>query len=315
MKYNFGNRNNSNSDNHLITKSRFENSTWIAFDLEWQSISCNKKDTFSNKYANNHLTEIASGDSVPPASNFNNNNITTFGFEDSNGNSGCFDITDFNSPKSFLLAIKEKLLQYNYCFAWGSKSIIRKNNESGKLEGINGDLVTLDLNFKNNGISSIIKYNKFSLIPYIKNVDLKKKQIFISDIDLLLVFAKPIVRNMLFKNKYKSLHLDEVSKALLGYGKLDNKSGSKIDEMSFSGRKSYCLHDAHLVAELIRINHGETLKMMDIISCHTKLKFEQICHKGMTGIWKKILDEIINKKISTIGYGNLSPTLRKLHFI
>ena len=53
--------------------------------------------------------------------------------------------------------------------------------------------------------------------------------------------------------------------------------------------------------------------MIDIISSHTNLKFEQVCHKGMTGIWKKILDGMIYKKISTTGYGNLSPTLRKLY--
>ena len=76
------------------------------------------------------------------------NKIVTFGFEDSYGNSGCFDITDFDSQKSFLNAIKEKLLGYQYCFAWGSKAIERKEKGTGKVEGINGDLVVLDSNFK-----------------------------------------------------------------------------------------------------------------------------------------------------------------------
>ncbi len=242
--------------------------------------------------------------------------ITTFGFEDSSGVSGCLDITDFNSSQSFLLAIKEKLLQYNYCFAWGSKSIIRKDKQSGKLEGINADLVTLDSNFKANGIASIIKYDIFTSIPYIEshktgnNNSISTK---VKDIDLLKVFAKPLVKNVIFKNKYKSLHLDEVGKALLGYGKLENKTGAKLDEMSTNERKSYCLQDAHIVAELVRIDNGNILKMMDIISTHTGLKFEEVCHKGMTAIWKKILNDTISKKISLIGYNNLPIVLRKLY--
>ena len=109
------------------------------------------------------------------------------------------------------------------------------------------------------------------------------------------------------------MHLDKVSKALLGYGKLDDKTGARIDEMTPSDRKSYCMNDTHLVSELIRIDDGKVLKMIDIISSHTNLKFEQVCHKGMTCIWKKILDGTIYKKISTTGYRNLSPTLRKLY--
>lgn len=161
----------------------------------------------------------------------------------------------------------------------------------------NGDLVVLDSNFKANGIPSIIKYDKFTSIPYIKKDNQNHKQAFIPDIDLLSVFAKPLVRSV-FKNKYKSLRLDEVGKALIGYGKLDNKSGAKLDEMSIKERKSYCLHDAHIVSELMRINNGQILEMMNIIAYHTGLKFEEVCHKGMSSIWRKILNDVISKKIS-----------------
>ena len=116
-----------------------------------------------------------------------------------------------------------------------------------------------------------------------------------------------------FKNKYKSLRLDEVGKALLGYGKLENKTGAKLDEMSVEERKSYCLHDAHIVAELVRINNGQILKIMDIIASHTGLKFEEVCHKGMSSIWRKILNDAISKKISLIGYDSLPIALRKLY--
>ena len=121
---------------------------------------------------------------------------------------------------------------------------------------------------------------------------------------MLKVFTKPLVRNV-FKNRYKSLRLDEVGKALLGYGKLDNKTGAKLDEMSIEQRKSYCLQDAHIVAELVRINNGEIIKIMHIIAFHTGLTFEEVCHKGMSSIWKKILNDAISKKIYLIGYNIL----------
>ena len=171
----------------------------------------------------------------------------------------------------------------------------------------------MDSNFRSNGITSIIKYNKFTSIPFIKKDSQKNNQAFVSDIDLLQVFAKPLVKNVIFKNKYKSLHLDEVGKALLGYGKLNNKTGAKLEEMSIDERKSYCSHDAHIVADLVRVNNGDILKIMQVIASHTGLKFEEVCHKGMTGIWKKILDEAISKKIAIVGYDNIPATLSKLY--
>jgi hypothetical protein len=96
-------------------------------------------------------------------------------------------------------------LKYKYCFAWGSKAIKYKNEQNDSLSGINGDLVMLDLNFRSNGISSIVRYDKFSGVPYIKNVGTAT-----TDIDLLEVFAKPLVKC-------------EVATALLGYGKLNRQ--------------------------------------------------------------------------------------------
>ncbi len=254
---------------------------------------------------------------MPPIFDFEGeeeyNEIVTFAFEDSYGNKGCLDITDFNSTKSFLEAIKEKLLKYQYCFAWGSKAVVRKNAKTGKIEGINGDLVVLDSNLKRNGIPSIVKYNEFSGIPYVKrDIFTTNSRIFQADIDLLKVFAKPLVR-LIFKNKYKSLHLDEVCKSLLGIGKLENKTGAKLEEMSMEERKTYCMYDAHLVAGLVRISNGDIMRIMQVIAFQTALKFEEVCHRGMTGIWKTILNQAISKKIDNIGYANLPSVLKKLY--
>jgi hypothetical protein len=171
----------------------------------------------------------------------------------------------------------------------------------------------VDANFRGNGISSIIQYDRLSGIPYIKNSESDGIHA-TRDIDLLKVFAKPLVKYVIFKNKYKSLRIHEVATALLSYGKLDKKSGNSIGKMSISERKEYCQHDAHLVAELVKADNGNILKIMEVIANHTGLKLEEVCHKGMTGIWTRILNDAISKKVELVGYNNLSFTLRKLYY-
>jgi hypothetical protein len=299
------------TNNHLgaiNSTSTNEIKNWLANDFEW----------ILKKYEKSKLPRIdknaSNGSKAPVFSDMERyNEIVTFAFKDNDGNKGVLDITDFESPKSFLQAIKEKLLQYQYCIAWGSKSIKRKNPKTGQLEGINGDLVVLDSNFKANRIPSIVRYNEYSNIPFLKkDIFTNTNQLLVSDIDLLKVFAKPLVR-LTFINRYKSLRLPEVCKALLGIGKLENKTGAQLVEMSVEARKEYCMHDAHLVAELVRLKNGDIMRMMQIIAFHTGLTFEEVCYKGMTGIWKKIIDKSISKKIKIDGYVNLHSVLKKLY--
>ena len=75
----------------------------------------------------------------------------------------------------------------------------------------------------------------------------------------------------------------------------------------------YCLHDAHLVDDLVRINNGTPLKIMDIIANHTGLSLNEVCEKGMTGIWTKILNEAVSRKVNLVGYSGLPIVLRKLY--
>jgi hypothetical protein len=109
---------------------RLTTDNWIAFDLEWEIESKSSENSIvshSRQTLNN--TDFTSGTSVPPAQDYHG--ILTFGYEDGCGNNGTFDISDFidcpNPARAFLEAIKAKLLQYKYCFAWGSKTIKHKN--------------------------------------------------------------------------------------------------------------------------------------------------------------------------------------------
>ena len=125
-----------------------EYDNWIAFDLEWQPevLSQSIPENINSEFLVQHrdMGKLTSGTSVPPESNYYDR-IITFGYEDSQGNKQALDISDFsgspNPDKAFLMTIRDKLLQYRYCFAWGSKAVKHLNEVTGKLEGINGDLV------------------------------------------------------------------------------------------------------------------------------------------------------------------------------
>lgn len=101
--------------------------SWVAYDFEW----------ITKKYEKFRLSKIgenvSDGSKAPVIGDKEYNEIVTFAFEDNDGNKGCLDITESESAKSFLEAIKQKLLQYQYCYAWGSKAVVSKNRETGQL--------------------------------------------------------------------------------------------------------------------------------------------------------------------------------------
>jgi hypothetical protein len=80
--------------------------------------------------------------------------------------------------------------------------------------------------FKNNIDSKIIFNNN---IPTIKGKE---------HIDLYQVFQKEMVKNSIFKNKYKSLKLGDVSKVLLEKGKYDSITGSNVHTKSIEEQKN-----------------------------------------------------------------------------
>ena len=64
---------------------------------------------------------------------------------------------------------------------------------------------------------------------------------------------------------------------------------------------------------MVKVNNGDILKIMQVIANHTNLKLDEVCHKGMTGIWTKILNDAITKKVSLVGFDNIPIALRKLY--
>jgi hypothetical protein len=159
----------SSSDLH---NSHREIKNWIAFDLEWEfKAEAEEKQRRDAIYSPN-ICNSTSGTSFPPTGN-EYRKIITFGHEDVFGNRNVLDISGFRKypdpDKEFLTSVRQKLLQYRYCFAWGSKATKHLDTQNNILEGVNGDLVVLDINLKQNGIPSIIRYDRFTGKPSIRS--------------------------------------------------------------------------------------------------------------------------------------------------
>jgi DNA polymerase elongation subunit (family B) len=101
-------------------------------------------------------------------------------------------------------------------------------------------------------------------------------------IDLYKVFRNEIVKASIFKNKYRSLKLDEVSKSLLGKGKLSDIDGENVHAKSVEEQKQYVLRDAELVMELSKVNNGKILELIVSITELTGLDLQEVCHSSIS---------------------------------
>jgi hypothetical protein len=107
-------------------------------------------------------------------------------------------------------------------------------------------------------------------------------------VDLHNVFGKPMVQTTIFKNAYRTLRLNEVSKAVLGDiiegvgGKYKGLTGKDIQTLPIEEQKKYVLRDVELVMELSKHKKGEVLDAMKAISELTGLDFERVCRTGIS---------------------------------
>jgi hypothetical protein len=105
----------------------------------------------------------------------------------------------------------------------------------------------------------IIDFNSAG-IPYIRTH---------THIDLHSVFGKRMVQTTIFKHAYRTLRLDEVSKAVLSdstdnpeSGKYRGLTGKEVQSLPVEEQKKYVLRDAELVMRLSKHNNSEVLDAM-----------------------------------------------------
>jgi DNA polymerase I len=146
------------------------------------------------------------------------------------------------------------------------------------------DLAVLNERCLKNRVPSPVEFDPRTGRPYISGK---------MHIDLYEVFKKEMVKSTIFKNRYRTLKLDEVAQALLGHGKFgDGISGVNVAGMSVDVQKSYVLQDAKLVAELLQVNGGQVIALMKAISELVGLGMEQTCNTSLSSWWTKVFDNM-----------------------
>jgi hypothetical protein len=243
---------------------------YVAFDFEWSSRVEEQVDI-------NNLN--------------NQTQITAAAFLDNLGNSSVLHISDFSSSDNpeyeLIIHINQELIKYDYSIGWYSTGIAVYHEDTQEhLDGFDSDLAVLHSRCLANGIDSIIDIS--ARVPRVMG----KKHI-----DLHSVFAKPMVQTTIFKNAYRTLKLDEVSKAVLGdgneAGKYNGLTGQDIHTLPIEEQKKYVLRDAELVMHLLQHNNFEVLDAIKAISEITGLEFEKVCRTGLSTWWATIYDQAI----------------------
>jgi DNA polymerase elongation subunit (family B) len=238
---------------------------------------------------------------------------------DSKGNVKAANEIDFatsrNPEKDLVIWIMNQILQYKLTLGWYSKGV-KLAKDDGSFTGRDSDLKVIDDTCRYYNIPSIIAFDKRG-IPYVRGYSYnpcnqdphyssKNRFDWYYHIDLYQVYKKPMVKNVIYHNKYRDLSLNSVSRALLNEGKLENLDGLQIQKLSKEKQLEYVTQDAALVMKLSMHNDFEILDLMNAISTITQLPFDIVCHTGISTWWNKIISDKIAKgecKFPTYKFG------------
>lgn len=234
--------------------------------------------------------------------------------------------------KELVLWVISEILRYRLTIGWYSKGV-RIQKQDGTFSGKDSDLKIIDDVCQYYDIPSIIGFDKRG-VPYIRGYDYHlcvtspfyarmNKFNWYYHIDLYQIYNKPLVKIMIYQNKYKDLKLDTVTRAILDEGKFEQLDGLQIQNLPKEKQIEYVAQDANLVMKLSKHNNYEILDLMNAISIITNVPFDRVCHTGISTWWNKIIadkllngecklptfrDELENKKRKYIG-GEVIPPI------
>ena len=199
-----------------------------------------------------------------------------------------------HSEIALLENINAELLEYDLSMGWNSSTSIENNEASSNddnnsfINDVQCDIGILYERCQANGIDNIIFKSKKASRTYYSIPGL-------NHIDLYQVYSKAMVQDTIYNRAYRTHKLDEVSKAILGYGKYKDLSGRDFLKLSIQERKKYSLRDSELVMELSKHNNFEVLDAMLAISEITGLDFERVCRTNLTTWWGTFFDQMIER--------------------
>ena len=206
--------------------------------------------------------------------------------------------------KELVLWLISEILRYRLTIGWYSKGV-RIQKQDGTFSGKDSDLKIIDDVCLHYNIPSIIGFDKRG-VPYVRGYDYNlcvtspfyarmNKFDWYYHIDLYQIYNKPLVKTMIYQNKYRDLKLDTVTRAILDEGKFEQLDGLQIQTLPKEKQIEYVAQDANLVMKLSKHNNYEILDLMNAISIITNVPFDRVCHTGISTWWNKIIaDKLLN---------------------
>ena len=221
-------------------------------------------------------------------------------------------VSDFNKYPKPEQALVEwtmtEILKYRLTIGWYSKGVRLQDKETGAFSGKDSDLKVIDSVCKYYDIPSIIGFDKRG-VPYVRGYHYslendyylqQNKFDYYYHIDLYNVYKKPLVKSIIYNNRYKDLSLESVSQTILKEGKFENLKGSNILNVPKEKLMQYVTQDANLVMKLSKHNNYEILDLMNAISVITDLPFDRVCHTGVSTWWTNIIKREVGESKTTI---------------
>jgi len=99
-------------------------------------------------------------------------------------------------------------------------------------------------------------------------------------IDLYKFFYIRAMQIYAFQQKYKTIDLDTISKALINKGKI--QTGKWVNDLSYSELVSYCMHDAELTLELTTFNDNLVMNLMLVLNRMSRMPIENVSRKAVS---------------------------------
>ena len=119
-------------------------------------------------------------------------------------------------------------------------------------------------------------------------------------IDLHKIYSKEIIQKGVFNDKYRTLHLEEVSQTLLGIGKYSDSKGDRAHLLSVEEQISYVGRDSELTMMLACYNDCLVLRIMEFIAMYSEMDYVITCHTGVTKWYTNIYNKMIERDECTL---------------
>jgi DNA polymerase elongation subunit (family B) len=99
-------------------------------------------------------------------------------------------------------------------------------------------------------------------------------------IDLYKFFYIRAMQIYAFQQKYKTIDLDTISKALINKGKI--QTGKWVNDLSYSELVNYCMRDAELTLELTTFNDNLVMNLMLVLNRISRMPIENVSRKSVS---------------------------------